>query len=141
MHGTLVYIQPILTDAVEILAAIIMALLAPKVPAIAASIANLLHLNSNDKARLAIAQAMYDGGHLLDQVAEDAVTHVGPIDAGDPKVAFIANYAITHAPDELAHLGYDKAKVVSMAASAVAQITADKTATPPAAPASPEKTS
>jgi|GEM_PF-6780996 len=118
-----VYLQPLLLDLVELLAAIVLAMLMPQVPYIAAAITRMLHLKNNDAARAALAAALYDGIHFAEAAADDAVTHVGGIDVGDPRLAAVANYAIVHAPAERRALGLTDEKLVAMAQVAIKQFT------------------
>lgn len=133
MHTILVQAQPFVTLTFHVALALAALLLSPYVPQIASAVARFVHLQNNSIARATIAQILYDGLHYVNGVADDAATHVGTIDVGDPRLAALVNFAKAHSADELRHLGVTDEKLIAMAQIAAKQF-------PDAVASSPTKT-
>jgi hypothetical protein len=69
-----------------------------------------------------------DAVHYGQTYASQAITKVGPIETSNPVIAAAANFVLSHAPQELAQLGFTEQHVIELVRSFIQQTLKEKTA-------------
>lgn len=118
MNGA-AYLQPILSDVVQIAATLVLLVAIPLANRVIERIETKFHLQANATARATIDGLVEDAVAYGKAYAVTAVTKVGPIDTGNPVVASAANFLLKHGDDELKQLGHDPSHAVELIKAAL----------------------
>jgi hypothetical protein len=116
-----IVLQPILGFLLQLAAAAALAFAVPMANKLIDQINAKFNLQANAVAHATIDGVVEDAVHAADAYANTAITRVGPIETNDPKVAAAANFILSHAPEELAQLGFTEQHVVELVRSAQQQ--------------------
>jgi hypothetical protein len=119
--NTAIQLQPFLTTVLQAIFVVIAAAAVPAANGLYNLVTAKLNLQSNATARAMIDGVVEDAIPYAQKYAQAAITKVGPIDVGNATIATAANFILSHAPDELAQLGFTEAHVIELVRSALQQ--------------------
>ncbi|MGH6887967.1 MAG: hypothetical protein ACREHF_02020 [Rhizomicrobium sp.] len=120
--NTAIQLQPWLTDFIQAFFIVLAAIAVPGVNALYDYVTTKLHLQSNATARAALDGVVEDAVPFAQKYAVTAVTKVGPIETNNATIASAANFILSHAPAELAQLGFTEQHVIDLVRSALQQL-------------------
>jgi len=126
--STAIQLQPVLLDLVQVAFVIIGAIAVPFANRLFDQVTANTNLKGNATARASIDGVVEDAIAFAKQSANSAVTKVGPIETSNSIVATAGNFILSHAPEELAQLGFTEKHVVDLVRAALhLQSTTEKT--------------
>jgi Na+-translocating ferredoxin:NAD+ oxidoreductase RnfG subunit len=120
--NTAIQLQPFLTLVLQVTFVVIAACAVPAANGLYGFVTTKLHLQSNATSRAALDGVIEDAIPYAQKYAVTAVTKVGPIETGNPTIAAAANFILSHAPNELAQLGFTESHVIDLVQSAIQQL-------------------
>lgn len=113
MNGA-IYLQPILADAVQFAGILFLAFTVPVINRVTEKVEAKFHLQMNATARASLDGLAEDATSYAEHYADATITHVGPIETGNPIVACAANYLLKHGADELAQLNHNPSHAIEL---------------------------
>jgi hypothetical protein len=120
MNGA-IQLQPILGDVLQLGFAVLIALAIPLANSLYDHVAAKLNLSSNAQAHAIVDGVVEDAIPFAQKYAVQAITKVGPIETSNATIAAAANFILSHAPEELAQLGFTEQHVIDLVRSALQQ--------------------
>jgi hypothetical protein len=118
MNGA-IFLQPFLTDAVQLAGILFMAAAFTIGQRVMEKIEAKFHLQMNATARASVDGVVEDAVSYAERYADAKITTVGPIETGNPAVACAANFLLAHAADELAQLNHNPVHAIELVQAAM----------------------
>jgi hypothetical protein len=125
-----VQVQPFLHDLLMVAGIVVLVLLPLIIKPLADAATKNFHLASAAKVSDVLTKLAYDAVHFGINYCDAQIRTVRGIDVGDPKLAAAANWLLTHASDEIAHLNLTDQEVIGTVKAVFPQV---KFSPPPAA--------